>query len=173
MSNQTSETARTNPTALTKTKQPNSSHCFACGMENPIGLKLQFFQTAPDEVAAEITPDEKYQGFPGILHGGVTASILDEAVCRAHMGVDPLNTNFMYTAELSVKYKKKVPVGQALRVVGKQGRRMRWTAESTAVLYDADGTVLAEATATLVDLPEKMSAEQIHELGWKVYTDTA
>ena len=71
-----------------KTKQPNSRDCFACGMHNPIGLKLQFYQTAPDEVTAEFIPPEEYQGYSGILHGGVTAAILDEAVGRKAILVD-------------------------------------------------------------------------------------
>ncbi len=152
-----------------KTKQPNSRHCFACGMDNPIGLKLQFYQTAPDEVTAEFTAPEDYQGYPGILHGGVTATILDEAVGRAFMGTDPTDSNFMYTAELTVKYKKKIPVGKPLKIVGRQGKRMRWTAESKAFLYSEDGTLLAEAKAVLVDLPDKMPTEKLDELGWRVY----
>ena len=155
-----------------KTKQPNSSHCFACGVHNPIGLQLHFYQTAPDEVTAEYTVPEKYQGYPGIVHGGVTAAILDEAVGRAHMGTDPATSNFMYTAELKVKYKKKVPIGEPLKIVGRQGKRWRWTAESTAEIYDAQGTLLASATAMLVDLPEKMSTEELDQLGWKVYPDS-
>ncbi len=154
-----------------KTKQPNSSHCFACGVHNPIGLKLRFYQTAPDEVTAEYTVPEKYQGYPGIVHGGVTAAILDEAAGRAHMGTDPAASNFMYTAELKVKYKKKVPIGQPLKIIGRQGKRWRWTAESNAFIYDSEGGLLAEAHAMLVDLPEQLSADELDRLGWKVYPD--
>jgi len=154
-----------------KIKQPNSSHCFACGVHNPIGLKLHFYQTAPDEVTAEYTAPEKYQGYPGIVHGGVTAAILDEAAGRAHMGTDPAASNFMYTAELKVKYKKKVPIGQPLKIVGRQGKRWRWTAESNAFIYDSEGGLLAEAHAMLVDLPEQLSADELDNLGWKVYPD--
>lgn len=152
-------------------KQPNSRDCFACGMQNPIGLKLQFYQTAQDEVTAELVPTEEYQGYAGILHGGVIATIMDEAVSRAHMGADPYNTNFVYTAELTVKYKQKIPIGKPIRVVGKQGKRMRWAMESRGYIYAEDGTLLAEAKAILVDMPEKISPEEIDEFGWKVYPD--
>ena len=154
-----------------KLKQPNSRHCFACGVENPIGLKLKFYQTADDEVTADYIAPENYQGYPGILHGGVTATILDEAAGRAFMGADPVNSQFMYTAELTIRYKKKVPIGQPLKIVGKQVKRMRWTGESKAYMYDQDGALLVEATAILVDLPDKMSAEAAEELGWKIYPD--
>lgn len=154
-----------------KNKQPNSSHCFACGVHNPIGLKLQFYQTAPDEVTAEYTVPEKYEGYPGIVHGGITATILDEAVGRAYMSADPYETTFMYTAELTIKYKQKIPIGKPIRIVGRQGKRIRWTVESKAFIYSGDGKLLAEAKAILVNLPEKFSAEEIDEFGWKVYPD--
>jgi len=154
-----------------KTKQPSSRHCFACGVENPIGLKLNFYQTAPDEVTAEFVAPKEYEGYPGILHGGIVATILDEAVGRAYMGLTPSESNFMYTAELTVKYKQKVPVGQPIRVVGKQIKRIRWTAEARGFLYAQDGTLLAEAKAILVNLPDKLPTDQLDELGWKVYPD--
>lgn len=154
-----------------KIKQPNSRHCFACGLENPIGLKLKFYQTADDEVTADYIAPENYQGYPGILHGGVTATILDEAVGRAFMGADPSNSQFVYTAELKIRYKKKVPIGKPLKIVGKQVKRMRWTGESKAFMYDQDGTLLVEATAILVDLPSEFNDRQLEELGWKIYPD--
>jgi len=169
--NPTSQTTKTSETRKTDLLQPNSAHCFACGMSNPFGLKLRFYQTAPDEVTAEITPPGEYQGFPGILHGGITASILDEAVCRAHMGVDPHDTNFMYTVELNIKYRNKILIGEPLKVVGKKGERKRWIAESKGYIYSADGTLLAEASATLVDLPNKFSEMEREELGWMVYPE--
>ena len=154
-----------------KTKQPNSRQCFVCGLENPLGLHMHFYETAPDEVTAEYTAPEDYQGYPGILHGGITAAILDEATGRAFMGSDPKASNFMYTAELKVKYKKKVPVEQPLKIVGKRGRRMRWTAEATGAIYDMNGILLAEASATLVDLPEQLPPDDLERLGWRVYPD--
>ena len=154
-----------------KTKQPNSRHCFVCGVENPIGLHVHFYETAPDEVTAEYTAPESYQGYPGILHGGITAAILDEATGRSFMGTDAAESKFMYTAELKVKYKKKIPVGQPLKIVGRRGKRMRWTAEATGAIYDVEGNLLAEATAILVDLPDQLPVEDRERLGWKVYPD--
>ncbi len=154
-----------------KTKQPNSRQCFVCGLENPIGLHIHFYETAPDEVTADYTAPEHYQGYPGILHGGVTAAILDEAAGRAFMGSDSKTSNFMYTAELKVKYKKKVPVGQPLKIIGRRGKRMRWTAEAAAEIHDAHGNLLASATAILVDVPDQLPAEDLERLGWRVYPD--
>jgi len=154
-----------------KIKQPNSRHCFACGIENPIGLKLKFFKTADDEVTAEFIAPPDYEGYPGVLHGGVTATILDEAVGRAFMGTDAATTKFMYTAELNLKYKQKVPTGKPLKIVGKQVKRVRWTGQAAAFLYDEDGTLLVEASAVLVDLPSQYNEEEREALGWKTYPD--
>ena len=155
-----------------KLKQPNSRHCFVCGVESPVGLHLHFYESTPGEVTVDFTAPEGYQGYPGILHGGITAAILDEAAGRSFMGTDPAASKFMYTAQLNIKYKKKVPIGQPLKIVGRQGKRMRWTAEAHAAIYDADGILLAEATAILVDLPEQLPAEDLEQLGWKVYPDS-
>ena len=101
-------------------KQPNSRHCFVCGVENPIGLHLKFYETAPGEVTADLNLPNIYQGYPGIVHGGIIAAMLDEAAGRAHMG--PVEApRFMFTAKLDVRYRKNVPVGQPLRLVGKAG----------------------------------------------------
>ena len=154
-----------------KVKQPNSRQCFICGLENPIGLHMHFYETAPGEVTAEYTVPEQYQSYPGMLHGGVAAAMLDEAAGRAYMGSDPETSNFMYTAELKIKYKKHIPTGQPLRIVGRQVKRIRWTAEATSAIYDSEGTLLAQASAILVDIPEKLPEEDRDKFGWKVYPD--
>ena len=154
-----------------KVKQPNSRYCFICGLENPIGLHMHFYETAPDEVTAEYTVPEHYQSYPGMLHGGVAAAMLDEAAGRAYMGSDPETSNFMYTAELKIKYKKHIPTGQPLRIVGRRVKRIRWTAEATSAIYDSQGTLLAQASAILVDIPEKLPEADRDKFGWKVYPD--
>lgn len=154
-----------------KLKQPSAKQCFVCGVENPHGLHIHFYETAPDEVSAEFTAAEQYQGYPGILHGGIAATILDEAAGRAFMGTDPSKSKFMYTAELKVKYRKNIPIGQPLKVVGRQGKRIRWTAEATSAIYDENGILLAEASALLVNIPDKLPSGDPDQIGWKVYPD--
>jgi acyl-coenzyme A thioesterase PaaI-like protein len=154
-----------------KIKQPSARNCFVCGVENPRGLHIHFYETAPDEVTAEFTIPEEYEGYPGILHGGVAAAILDEAAGRSYMGSDPDNSKFMYTAELKVKYKKHIPVGKPIKIVGRQGKRVRWTAEATSAIYDTEGNILAQAVAILVDIPDKLPPADVEQIGWRVYPD--
>jgi len=71
-------------------KQPNSRMCFACGLENPAGLHLHFYDNGVDEVAAEFTIQPDHQGYPGVAHGGVVAAILDELGGRTVMIGNPI-----------------------------------------------------------------------------------
>ena len=79
------------------TLQPNSRHCFVCGLENHFGLKLRFIETGPGEVSAEYTVPDQFQGYPGLVHGGIVTAMLDEVTGRAHMSDG--ETRFMYTAK--------------------------------------------------------------------------
>lgn len=152
-------------------KQPNSRHCFVCGLENPIGLQLKMYQTAPGVIETTYTAPQHFQGYPGVLHGGIVASLLDELSGRALMG-DPIEPRFMVTGKLEVKYRKKVPVGKQLKIVGKAAKSRGKMAESWAGIYDENGVLLAEATALLIDVPEEtLDNANLEELGWKVYPD--
>jgi hypothetical protein len=78
----------------------------------------------------------------------------------------------MYTARLDIRYRKNVPVGQPLRLVGKVGKSKGRTATSTGQLFGPDGSVLAEAEALLVDVPkEVVGSASLEALGWKVYAE--
>lgn len=155
----------------TRQLQPNSRHCFVCGLENPVGLKLRIYQTEPGVIETTFTAPGHFQGYPGVLHGGIVASILDEISGRAQMG-DPSKPRFMFTGKLEVRYRKNVPVGKPLKIVGKAGKAKGKTAEGWAGIYDECGTLLAEATALLINVPpEMLDSANLEQLGWKVYPD--
>ena len=67
--------------------QPNSRHCFVCGLENNYGLKLRFKETGPGEVTADYTVPEHFQGYPGVVHGGIVTAMLDEVTGRDFAGL--------------------------------------------------------------------------------------
>ena len=152
-------------------KQPNSRMCFICGLENPFGLQLKIYEVEQGTIETTYTPPEHYQSYPGILHGGIVATILDEISGRAHMG-DPSQPRFMYTAKLEVKYRKNVPIGKPLHIVGKAGKTKGRTAESWAGIYDEAGSLLAECNSLLIDIPpDVLKAIDPGTLGWKIYPD--
>ena len=152
-------------------KQPNSRMCFICGLENPVGLRLKIYEVEQGMIETTYTAPEQYQSYPGILHGGIVATILDEISGRAHMG-DPSQPRFMYTAKLEVKYRKNVPIGKPLRIVGKAGKTKGRIAESWAGIYDEAGSLLAECNSLLIDIPpDVLNAVDPVALGWKIYPD--
>lgn len=153
-------------------KQPNSRMCFICGLENPVGLHLHIYETEPGVVETKYLAPEHFQGYPGVLHGGIVAAILDEVSGRAHMG-PPDNPRFMFTGKLEVKYRKNVPVGKMLKIVGKAGRSRSKLTECWAGIYDGEtGELLAEANAVHVNVPnDQFDLSKLEELGWKVYPE--
>jgi acyl-coenzyme A thioesterase PaaI-like protein len=153
------------------TKQPNSHMCFICGVDNPVGLKLKIYETEPGVIETNYTIPEHYQSYPGIVHGGIVATILDEISGRSLMG-DPSKPRFMYTAKLEVKYRKNVPVGVPLKIVGKAGKSKGRMAEGWAGIYDPEGALLAEAHSLLIDIPQEVVGDSdLEKFGWKVYPD--
>ena len=155
-----------------KAKQPNSKMCFICGLENPVGLKLKIYEVEPGVIESEYAAPEHFQGYPGVLHGGIVATILDEISGRAHMGTADA-PRFMFTAKLEVKYRKNVPTGKLLKIVGRAGKSKGRSAEAWAVIYDAaSGELLAEGNTLLINVPEEtLDKANAAELGWKVYPD--
>ncbi len=100
---------------MTTNKQPNSRMCFICGLENPVGLHLHMYETEPGVVETSYIAPEHFQGYPGVLHGGIVGAIIDEISGRALMGADPMSPRFMFTAKLEVKYRRNIPIGRQLK----------------------------------------------------------
>jgi uncharacterized protein (TIGR00369 family) len=150
-------------------KQPGSKTCFVCGRENPVGLKMNFYSTGEGSTQAEITIPVEYEGYPGVVHGGIVAAILDETGGRALM---ENFTRFMVTAQLNVRYRKPVPSQTALIVIGEAGVRRGRVAHAKSEIKTQVGDVLASAELVLVDLPEsQLAALDAEVLGWRVYPD--
>lgn len=130
---------------------------------------MDFYTTAPGEARAELSVPAHYEGYPGVVHGGIIAAMLDETGGRAWMD-DP--TRFMVTAQLNVRYRKPVPTETPLTIIGKTGSSRGRVSEAHCEIHDPDGNVLAEAELVLVDIPEEqLSAVSPEEMGWQVYTD--
>lgn len=147
--------------------------CFICGLENPVGLHLHIYETEPGVVQTTYVAPDHFQGYPGVLHGGIVASIIDEISGRALMGSDPMDPRFMFTAKLEVKYRQNVPIGKPLKIIGKAVKAKARAAEAWAGIYDAEtDELLAEGTTLLMNVPvEQFDKSRLDELGWKVYPD--
>lgn len=164
---------QTNTGEIAVKRQPNSRHCFICGMENPIGLHLHIYETASGQVESTYTAPDHFQGYPGVLHGGIVAAIIDEISGRTHLGSDPLNPRFMFTAKMEVKYRKNVPIGKELKIIGKAGKSRAKSGEAWAGIYNAEtNELLAEGNTLLIDVPaDQFDRSRLNGLGWKIYTE--
>lgn len=149
-------------------KQPNSQMCFVCGMENPIGLKQFFYEDTDGRVMATFTPGDEHQGYPGLLHGGIAAALLDEVLGRVAIKRDV----WLMTARLEIRYKRKIPLDQPLTVVGEVMRETRRLMKVRGELYLADGSLAATATATYLPVPKEKLNDMEQAIGyWKVFPD--
>jgi uncharacterized protein (TIGR00369 family) len=134
--------------------KPRKNHCFGCGHDNPQGMRLKF--TLDEESRRAICHfklSRKYTGPPGHAHGGIIATILDEAMGK----VNKFRNVLALTGSMEIKYVRPVPLGQPLTVTGFEksvdGRRHTNMAE----ISNAKGEVLACSTGTFIAIdPEKM-----------------
>jgi uncharacterized protein (TIGR00369 family) len=164
----TQQESQTSPSE--RVKQPNSRNCFACGLENPHGLGLEFYELGPDRLESHFTVPTHFEGYPGVVHGGIVASMLDEMVSRAAMIGQ--HNHFMMTAKLEIRYRKPVPTGERLHLTARLTRPAGRVATASAQIDLADGTVAAEADATLVPMPGGSKDDALLDsLGWKLYPD--
>src|SRR3990172_2259587 len=100
-------------------RQPNSRMCFICGMQNPVGLKMALYNDLDNrQVVSTVTVPEHFQGYPGVVHGGIIASMLDEVAGRALL-VDGSDENLMVTLKIEVKYRQPTPTLTPLTIVGR------------------------------------------------------
>lgn len=128
-------------------------HCFGCGRLNPHGLRLQFY-LADDGVAAPFTPEQRHEGYTGVVHGGIVTTVLDEVMAWAlyARGI------WAVTGDLRVRFRRPVEVGMPARATGRlvseHGRLIEVAGELRRV---SDEALLAEATGTFVRVPEDMA----------------
>src|SRR5260370_42006981 len=151
------ETRDETPQAATDRLNDTSAYqrCFACGARNPDGLRLVFRQEG-EAIVTEFTPNLRFQGFPGVVHGGILATLLDETLSR----MATAQGRWMMTARLEVRYRAAAPVGQTLRVSARTlaartlaARARMLTAAGEIRLADDPATVIATAEGTFMALP--------------------
>jgi acyl-coenzyme A thioesterase PaaI-like protein len=140
-------------------------------MENPVGLHLPIHETGMGVVETSYFAPEHFQGFPGVMHGGIAGALIDEIASRSQMGSDPMNPHIMFTVKIEVKYRKNVHIGKKLKIIGKAGRLKSRSAEAWAGIYDAETKELfAEGNVLLMDVPkDQFNVSRLNEFGWKVY----
>jgi len=143
--------------------------CFACGELNVHGLRLDL-HVADDTCWAELTLLPDFQGWEGIAHGGIVATILDEVMAWSLAASD----SWGYTARMSIDFRRPIPVGARIRGEGRvTERRRRLFATEGRIVDPVGGMVYATATGTYVAAPEARRAELKERYGFRLVADDA
>jgi acyl-coenzyme A thioesterase PaaI-like protein len=151
-------------------KQPNSRMCFVCGLENHAGLHAKFYSDGPGKVRVEWTAPDTYQGYPGHLHGGIAAALLDETAGRTVLGDTGLR--FFVTVKMELRYRKPVPIGVPLVIRGELVRDRGRFVETRGAIYLPDGSTAVEAEVLVAEAPQAISdGTDLDRIGWRVYPD--
>jgi acyl-coenzyme A thioesterase PaaI-like protein len=125
-------------------------NCFGCGSHNPHGLRLTFEPTQ-QQVRARFMPQPEHEGFPGVLHGGIVFTLMDEA-----MGWATYARGIMaFSAKIETRFRKTISIDWPLQVVGElvkdRGRLLQMRAE----IRSEEGELLADAEGVFVRVPEE------------------
>ncbi len=124
----------------------DDGHCIGCGRESDIGLKMTFDVRADKSVQGRVTIPQRFQGWRDVVHGGVVALVLDEAMAYAagahgYLGV---------TGDLKLRFRRAVPVDEPLTVRGNVLWHRRTVMGIAASVHDAAGSLLASAEGSFV-----------------------
>jgi len=142
-----------------------SRMCLVCGVENVAGLHGRFLELEDGELLGVFEPRAEHQGYPGRLHGGIASAILDETIGRAITVAHP--DTWGVTAELTVRYRRPIPLDVPIRAVGRVTRDTSRLFEGTGEILLEDGTVAASASGKYVRLAlEAIADPAFRETDW-------
>jgi acyl-coenzyme A thioesterase PaaI-like protein len=147
---------------ILKLEPKETNRCFGCGAANPAGMKLTFdldFDSRRTRGSFELGPN--YAGGGGFAHGGIIAVVLDEAMGK----LSRLTDEKAVTAEMSIEYRKPVPVDQMIVVEGWQEEEKGRNRFRVAEIHDAQGNLLARGKGRFVVVGQEhfapISAKQV------------
>ena len=138
-------------------KEPDDSPrhwCYGCGDRNPEGLQI-VFEVNGRRVSGRFLPRETHQGMPGVVHGGVAAAALDEAMGWAMWAAGAL----AMTARMEVKYRRPLPLGEGLLVTAEVTRDRGRRLEAEAAISTLSGEILAQAHGLFLRVPAERARE--------------
>jgi len=149
-------------------KQENSKMCFICGKKNNFGLKASFYETDKNELIAIFKPGQEHQGYPGRLHGGIAAAILDETIGR-NINVGRDDELWGVTMDFSIKYKRPIPLDGEIKAITKLTEENKRIFKGTGKIVLSNGKIAATAEGRYLKLPiEKIADFDREENEWKV-----
>jgi uncharacterized protein (TIGR00369 family) len=149
-------------TATASTFEFEPHNCFACGTLNEHGLRLDL-HLGERRSWTELTLDGRFEGWVGIAHGGIVATILDEVMAWSLVAED----NWGVTARMTVEFRRPIQVGSRVRAEGWIVRSRKRIVETAARIVDRSGTVLATAEGTYLAADETRKRELQARYGYR------
>jgi acyl-coenzyme A thioesterase PaaI-like protein len=147
--------------------QPVYTDCFVCGETNSIGLGLTFHSDG-DHVSTEFTPDERHQGYPGLFHGGLLYTILDEVTGRAAY----LRQAWVFSGKVEIRYHQPAYIGQKLlfnsEIVSERSRAFELKGEARRA---SDNQLVASMSGLFFRLSEQQRLEAETAVGMSQQTN--
>jgi uncharacterized protein (TIGR00369 family) len=137
------------------------NYCFACGQNNAEGMRLKFtYDEDRDCFVCRFRLGKRYTGPPGHTHGGIIATILDEAMGK----VNKLRHVVGLTSRITVEYLKPVPLNQLLRVESREASLRGRRHVNIAEILDRKGEVLARSRGLFIAIdPKRMFAKYVEK----------
>ena len=136
--------------------------------EKSIRIRTAFYELENEELLAVFTPMEEHQSYPGRMHGGIAAAILDETIGRALM-IKYDEDFWGVTVEFTSRYKKPIPLDEELRVISRITKNNNRIFEGTGEILLKDGNVAVEGRGKYLKLPlEKIADFDVEHQEWKV-----
>ena len=130
----------------------DDGYCFVCGPKNPIGLKLKFSFDGKT-IKTEFIPRKEHQGYMNIVHGGIIATLLDEAMVKLaiEMGMPAV------TAQIDIRLKKALRVGEKIIVTSEILKNTKKILTAYAQAVTDDNVVIADAGGKLIKVFKQAS----------------
>ena len=125
----------------------DDNRCFACGALNQDGLRLTFRYSADGSTAETVfVPGERFQGWQGVVHGGIISTVLDEVMAKAagSRGYQVL------TGELTTRFKQPAPVNEPLRFTATVEAVKKKVVYVSAAVYNQSDVLIAQAASKMI-----------------------
>jgi len=140
--------------------------CFVCGDRNDFGLHAKFYETDDNQLVALISPSEQHQGYPGRMHGGIATTILDETIARS-ISNGKEEQLWGVTIELKTRFRKPVPLGLELKVVGRVTSEGPRSFEGTGEIILPNGDIAVTAEGKYMKMKiDKIANDQSLDDDW-------
>jgi uncharacterized protein (TIGR00369 family) len=129
-------------------------NCFACGRENPIGMRLRI-ELGEGSARTTWTGGGDFVGWSDKIHGGIVATLLDEVMAWAPSSYD----SWAVTAEMTIRYRSPAAPGEELVAEGRVAERRRRIYEVTGEVRGTDGRIIAEGSGRYLGASPSAKAE--------------